>query len=188
MEGADGRDAARHVVDALHTAVARLKRQLPAAADGLRSADADSTSGPRASAALIDVRNRNSLVARRSRDLLAPNLEARIVGAGYSTSVRRLRCERGIRVKRIRATKPEPIENRDAARDGVAECDAAEVAEIAAASILAKTSRDAWMIEADQRFPGYDFARHKGYSTPKHRALIAMLGPSAIHRRSFSWK
>ena len=81
--------------------------------------------------------------------------------------------------------------NQDPQLDGPTRCIVGgddEVAEIAAASILAKTSRDAWMIEADQRFPGYDFARHKGYSTPKHRALIALLGPSAIHRRSFSWK
>jgi ribonuclease HII len=59
---------------------------------------------------------------------------------------------------------------------------------IAAASILAKTSRDAWMIDAAARYPGYDFERHKGYPTAKHRQAIALLGPCAIHRRSFSWK
>lgn len=59
---------------------------------------------------------------------------------------------------------------------------------IAAASILAKTSRDEWMIEAALRFPGYDFERHKGYPTLKHRQAIALRGPCDIHRRSFSWK
>ena len=56
---------------------------------------------------------------------------------------------------------------------------------IAAASILAKTARDALMRAADQRYPGYGFARHKGYATAHHRQQIARLGPSPIHRRTF---
>jgi ribonuclease HII len=62
------------------------------------------------------------------------------------------------------------------------------VPSIAAASILAKTSRDAWMIHAAANYPGYDFEQHKGYPTAKHRQAIALLGPCAIHRQSFSWK
>jgi ribonuclease HII len=61
----------------------------------------------------------------------------------------------------------------------------ATVPEIMAASIIAKTSRDAWMAAYGKREPGYGFERHKGYPTREHRAAIARLGPCAIHRRSF---
>jgi ribonuclease HII len=57
---------------------------------------------------------------------------------------------------------------------------------IAAASILAKTARDARMIEADQRFPEYGFARHKGYPVRSHREALARHGACEIHRRSFA--
>ena len=58
-------------------------------------------------------------------------------------------------------------------------------ASIAAASILAKVSRDRFMVEQDRLYPGYGFARHKGYGTAQHRAAIARLGPCPIHRRTF---
>jgi len=61
----------------------------------------------------------------------------------------------------------------------------AKVAAISAASILAKTARDADMVALDARFPGYGFAGHKGYSTPEHLAALKVLGPCEIHRRSF---
>lgn len=57
---------------------------------------------------------------------------------------------------------------------------------IAAASILAKVSRDRCMIELDARYPQYGFARHKGYGTPQHRAALAIHGPSPVHRHSFA--
>ena len=57
---------------------------------------------------------------------------------------------------------------------------------IAAASILAKVTRDRIMREHDARFPGYGFAQHKGYCTPEHFAALRALGPSPIHRRSFA--
>lgn len=57
---------------------------------------------------------------------------------------------------------------------------------IAAASVLAKVTRDRLMAEFDQAYPGYGFAEHKGYATPKHLAAITSLGPCPIHRRSFS--
>ena len=60
------------------------------------------------------------------------------------------------------------------------------VAEIAAASILAKTTRDAMLIELDRSYPLYGFARHKGYSTPEHLAALAAHGPCAAHRRTFA--
>jgi ribonuclease HII len=57
---------------------------------------------------------------------------------------------------------------------------------IAAASVLAKVTRDRMMLEFDRQFPGYGFAKHKGYGTPRHLAALAELGPCAIHRRSFA--
>jgi ribonuclease HII len=57
---------------------------------------------------------------------------------------------------------------------------------IAAASVLAKVTRDRTMRELDKQFPGYGFAEHKGYSTPQHFAAIEKLGACPIHRKSFS--
>jgi ribonuclease HII len=57
---------------------------------------------------------------------------------------------------------------------------------IAAASVLAKVTRDRLMRELDKQFPGYGFAEHKGYSTRQHFAALRKLGPCAIHRRSFA--
>jgi ribonuclease HII len=56
---------------------------------------------------------------------------------------------------------------------------------ISAASILAKTARDAHMVELCGRHPGYGFAQHKGYSVAAHLDALRRLGPSPIHRRSF---
>lgn len=58
-------------------------------------------------------------------------------------------------------------------------------ASIAAASILAKVARDAFMVRADGRYPGYGFRRHKGYATAAHLEALARLGPCPLHRRSF---
>lgn len=58
-------------------------------------------------------------------------------------------------------------------------------ASIAAASILAKVTRDRMLIELDNDFPGYGFAVHKGYNTPEHLAALDRLGPCEHHRRSF---
>ena len=57
---------------------------------------------------------------------------------------------------------------------------------IAAASIIAKVTRDRLMIEYDRIFPEYGFARHKGYGTPQHLEAIRRYGPCSIHRRSFT--
>ena len=56
---------------------------------------------------------------------------------------------------------------------------------IAAASILAKTARDAYCMEMENNFPGYGFAKHKGYPTAAHFAALRELGPCPEHRRSF---
>jgi len=57
---------------------------------------------------------------------------------------------------------------------------------IAAASVVAKTTRDALMVEADGRFPGYGFARHKGYGAPEHLSALDRLGVCPLHRRSYA--
>jgi len=59
-------------------------------------------------------------------------------------------------------------------------------ASIAAASIVAKVTRDRQMIEADKQWPEYGFAGHKGYGAPKHLAALQEHGPCPLHRRSFS--
>ena len=59
-------------------------------------------------------------------------------------------------------------------------------AEIMAASILAKVSRDRLLLELDGRYPGYGFAQHKGYGTAAHLAALRRLGPCAEHRMSFA--
>jgi ribonuclease HII len=58
-------------------------------------------------------------------------------------------------------------------------------APIAAASIVAKVTRDRLMVKMAKTYPGYGFARHKGYGTPEHIAALTRLGPCDIHRRSF---
>ncbi|MBL8521912.1 MAG: ribonuclease HII [Betaproteobacteria bacterium] len=60
------------------------------------------------------------------------------------------------------------------------------VAEISAASILAKTARDAYMREEAARHPRYGFDAHKGYGTPAHLDALARFGPCGLHRRSFA--
>lgn len=65
--------------------------------------------------------------------------------------------------------------------DGDARC-----ATVAAASIVAKVTRDRLMIEADKQYPEYGFARHKGYATADHLAALDRHGPCPLHRRTFS--
>jgi ribonuclease HII len=69
--------------------------------------------------------------------------------------------------------------------DGDARC-----ATVAAASIVAKVTRDRLMMEADRAYPEYGFARHKGYATAEHLAALDRHGPCPLHRRSFItlWK
>lgn len=57
---------------------------------------------------------------------------------------------------------------------------------IACASVVAKVSRDRYMVEQDALYPGYGLAGHKGYGTSRHMASLRHLGPSPIHRRSFA--
>lgn len=59
-------------------------------------------------------------------------------------------------------------------------------ASVAAASIIAKVTRDRIMEEADREYPVYGFGRHKGYPTPEHRMALEQHGPCALHRRTFA--
>lgn len=61
----------------------------------------------------------------------------------------------------------------------------AKVQAIAAASILAKVSRDRYICEMDKLYPQYGFAKHKGYPTKEHKEAVAVFGPSPIHRLTF---
>src|SRR5262249_49279787 len=58
-------------------------------------------------------------------------------------------------------------------------------ASVAAASILAKVARDAFMVHADRCYPEYGFRQHKGYATSAHLEVLGRLGPCPLHRRSF---
>jgi ribonuclease HII len=59
---------------------------------------------------------------------------------------------------------------------------------IAAASVLAKTARDAYMSQLDSEYPNYDLGKHKGYGTQAHRLAMKRWGYSSVHRKSFSFK
>lgn len=61
-----------------------------------------------------------------------------------------------------------------------------DVKSISAASIIAKTTRDALLRELDRTYPQYGFAQHKGYGTPEHLAALDRHGPCPVHRRSFA--
>ena len=57
---------------------------------------------------------------------------------------------------------------------------------IAAASVIAKVTRDRLMLKLHEQFPQYNFAQHKGYGTPEHLAALGQYGPSPVHRKSFA--
>ncbi len=57
----------------------------------------------------------------------------------------------------------------------------------AAASIIAKVTRDKIMLKYDKKYPQYGFKKHKGYPTKSHRKIFKKIGPCPIHRKTFSW-
>lgn len=75
--------------------------------------------------------------------------------------------------------------NNDMAYEAIIKGDALSIS-IAAASILAKVTRDRLMKEYDKEYPEYKFAKHKGYVTKEHKELLKKYGPCPIHRRSFA--
>lgn len=78
-----------------------------------------------------------------------------------------------------------PVPNLPVRHDAVVGGDAKSLS-IAAASVLAKVTRDRIMLEFDAIYPSYGFARHKGYATREHLAMIRRHGPCPIHRRTFA--
>ena len=73
----------------------------------------------------------------------------------------------------------------DCAMEAIIKGDSKEPA-ISAASILAKVARDNEMVEMEEKYPGYGFAKHKGYPTKQHREAIIKLGITEIHRKSYA--
>lgn len=141
-------------------------------------------------------------LSRAAREALVPEIEAKARGFAVARADAERIDERNI----LRAT-------REAMAEAVARCrpvapdylitDAvhlpevtlpfeamvkadSRVAEVAAASVLAKVARDRFMVEADERYPGYGFADHKGYGTEQHMEALERLGPCPLHRRSFA--
>ena len=78
-----------------------------------------------------------------------------------------------------------PLPNVDIPQKAIVKGDA-KCLSIAAASIVAKVARDRLMCLEEEAHPGYGFARHKGYGTREHMRILQLLGPCAIHRRSFA--
>lgn len=78
----------------------------------------------------------------------------------------------------------DPVPTLDLPQTAIHQGDSKSTA-IAAASIVAKVTRDRMIVELDARYPGYGFARHKGYGTKEHISALMRLGPCEIHRRSF---
>ncbi len=72
----------------------------------------------------------------------------------------------------------------DIPQESIIKGDAKSVS-IAAASIIAKVTRDRFMVEISEKYPEYDFASNKGYGSPKHLAALKEIGPCEIHRRTF---
>lgn len=107
----------------------------------------------------INILNASMLAMKRAAEQLTPAAELLLVDGN---------CTRGLPGKAI------PVVHGDA-----------KCASIAAASVLAKVTRDRLMDEMDRLWPGYGFAKHKGYPTAMHYAALRELGPSPIHRRSF---
>lgn len=80
------------------------------------------------------------------------------------------------------------IKGMDVPHECVVKGDAKSIS-IAAASVLAKVTRDRYMTELDKKYPQYNFKKHKGYPTKEHYEAISKYGPSEVHRKSFKlWK
>ena len=117
------------------------------------------------------VEARTEILPRKENKILSTDEDA--VAAALGTDLERLHClVDGLPV----ATLPQA--------KSLVKGDAKSLL-IAAASILAKTARDADCLRLERLYPGYGFAKHKGYPTKEHLAALARLGPCPEHRRSF---
>lgn len=140
-------------------------------------------------------------LTRQRREELAEEIRRRAVALGIARvehdSIDRVNIHRAslfAMESAVKALQPQPdyvlIDGRyqlpeiDCPQEAVIKGDSISVS-IAAASILAKVSRDLWMTEYDREYPGYGFSSHCGYNTREHQEAIARMGPCAIHRVTF---
>jgi ribonuclease HII len=153
-----------------------------------------SLSDLRSLSALNDSKQHNS----EMRELLYP----RVLRAAVRVAVTS-RCVRGIDSRGLHKTNLAALSDvlrRVGVKDGICLSDGFAVpatgveqrhvvgggpAAPAAASVIAKVTRDRFMQRMEERYPGWEFASHVGYSTPEHRAAIERLGVSPLHRLSF---
>jgi ribonuclease HII len=140
-------------------------------------------------------------LTRRQREMLAPQIQQRAI----AWSVARVEHDEIARINihwaslkamelAVKALQPAAeyvlidgkfvIPGIDCPQQPIVKGDGRSVS-IAAASIIAKVTRDSWMREYDAEYPGYGFASHVGYNTAEHQGALAKLGPSAIHRLTF---
>lgn len=142
--------------------------------------------------------NDSKVLPERVRDELAVEIKASVpwaVGWASAAEIDRVNIYQARKLAMLRAIEglsvcpdaiisdamPLPIANVRAVIDG----DAVSIA-VGAASIIAKTARDALMVEMCRQYPGYHFCQNKGYPTPEHKRLLVERGPCPIHRRSFA--
>ena len=140
-------------------------------------------------------------LTRLQREELAEEIRHRAVAIGIARvehdSIDRVNIHRAslfAMESAVKALQPQPdyvlIDGRyqlpeiDCPQEAVIKGDSISVS-IAAASIVAKVSRDLWMREYDREYPGYGFGSHCGYNTREHQEAIARMGPCAIHRVTF---
>ncbi len=158
---------------------------------------------PRLLHTLSGVRDSKQLTPRK-RDELAPHIKAAAlawgIGSASAVEIDKLGIVPATRLAASRALEALPLFPDFLLTDfrlELPELDVPQAAlvkgdqislSIAAASILAKTARDAWMLRLDAEYPRYGFARHKGYGSLAHRQAISQFGFSPIHRKTFHIK
>lgn len=144
--------------------------------------------------------NDSKKLSRVTRERLAEEIRASAIAfavarveADEIDRINILRATQAAMIQAVRALTPQPdhvlidalpLPGLAVSQQAIIRGDAQSVS-IAAASIIAKVARDAWMREYDAQFPGYGFARHVGYATAEHIAGLRALGPSPIHRMTF---
>jgi ribonuclease HII len=189
-------------------AEARLPLRGHALVCGVDEAGRGPLAGPvYAAAVILDPARRingladSKILSPERRDVLAARIKERAIAWSVAfasvAEIDRLNIFHASMLAMRRAVEGLPVPPHEAWIDGNAcpaslPCPAqafvdgdARLRPISAASILAKTARDAEMTALHDRYPEYRFDRHKGYATPEHLAALGRLGPCAIHRRSF---
>ena len=149
---------------------------------------------------IAGLRDSKELTAKRREELSAEirdNALGWAIGRAEVAEIDRINILRAALVAMRRAVDQLPVDVRLAYIDGniapTLYCASvtviggdARVPVIGAASIIAKVARDAEMVAAAARYPGYGFECHKGYATATHLARLRLLGPTPLHRRSFA--